>query len=102
MDVVVQKPKSKMLTDVEVDIIRDFMFTHKEELESSHAAGGPGAARRSRDLWAKLTQEVNAVGVSLRSTEQIRQKWRNMVDLDLVNFFFYFNNTKLCRHILTG
>jgi len=39
MDVVVQKPKSKMLTDVEVDIIRDFMFTHKDELESLHAAG---------------------------------------------------------------
>ena len=56
MDVVVPKSKSKMLVYVEVDIIRDFMFNHKDELESSHAAGDSGAARRSRGLWTKLTQ----------------------------------------------
>jgi len=79
---VVKAPKSKMLSDVEIEIIREFMFTHKDEPERSHSVGGPGAARRNRQLWQRLTDDVNAVGVDVRTTDQLRQKWRNMVDLD--------------------
>jgi len=50
MDVVVQKPKSKMLTDVEVDIIGDFMFTHKDELESSRGGGSRSGAEVPRSV----------------------------------------------------
>ena len=61
--------KAKMLSDVEVGIIRDFMFLHKDELERSHSVGGAGAVRRNRKLWQRLTDQVNAVGVGVRTPD---------------------------------
>jgi len=37
---VVKAPKAKMFSDVEIEIIREFMFAHKDELEKVQGQRG--------------------------------------------------------------
>jgi len=55
------------------------MFAHKNELEKLHSVGGPGASEEESPVVAKTDGQGNAVGL-IRTTDQLRQKWRNMVD----------------------
>lgn len=70
--------RSKMFSSRELGVIEHFMAENLDRMRS-FSAGGPGNARRVADLWQTLTDEVNSVGVAVRTVKQVKEKWRNMV-----------------------
>ncbi|KAH3833270.1 hypothetical protein DPMN_106575 [Dreissena polymorpha] len=51
-----------MMSPMEIDVIREFMFDNINQMQESHSNGGPGAARKVRLVWEQLTEKANAVG----------------------------------------
>ncbi|KAH3830663.1 hypothetical protein DPMN_103909 [Dreissena polymorpha] len=51
-----------MMSPMEIDVIREFMFDNINQMQESHSNGGPQAARKVRLLLEQLTEKVNAVG----------------------------------------
>ncbi|XP_052237482.1 uncharacterized protein LOC127848860 isoform X1 [Dreissena polymorpha] len=77
-DIDCDRKKSKMMSPMEIEVIREFMFDNINQMQESHSNGGPGAARKVRLLWEQLTEKVNAVGNGPRTVNQVKMKWNNM------------------------
>ncbi|KAH3706305.1 hypothetical protein DPMN_065690 [Dreissena polymorpha] len=75
--------RAKAFSEREIDVITDFMKTNIHKLRANHGSGGPGMVARVRDIWSELLAGVNACGNGSRSLQQVKEKWRNVVNIEL-------------------
>ena len=47
--------------------------------------------KKKQEIWAKITAEVNSIGVAERSVQDIKDKWKNMHSLAKKEFTIHKN-----------
>ena len=76
--------RAKAFNEREIEVMTDFMKLNIHKLRMNHGSGGPGMVARVRDICSELLAGVNACGNGPRNLQQVKEKWRNMVNIELV------------------
>ncbi|KAH3864828.1 hypothetical protein DPMN_027856 [Dreissena polymorpha] len=76
--------RAKAFNEREIEVMTDYMKLNIHKLRMNHGSGGPGMVARVREIWDELLAGVNACGNGPRTLQQIKEKWRNMVNIELV------------------
>ena len=75
-------PRAPPFSFREVEVLTNEMKIHGKDLERDHESGGGDFLTRQMqvEIWAGITKKVNAVGKFPRTSDQVKEKWRNMVN----------------------
>jgi hypothetical protein len=61
---------------MEITVVTDFVERNHEVMTCKFNSAVDNNAKN--ELWAELTAQVNALGVHLRTTFEVKQKWKNL------------------------
>ena len=76
MNSAIKRAKSEKFSDDEIKVIINFYKTNVNILNSKFTSDV--TLNRKKTLYNKLTDSVNAVSMTTRTTQHIKDKWQNM------------------------
>ena len=71
------RPKAKNFDSKEDDLILDLFAEHEGLLRSKH--NNVVTTQKNNEVLKEICDQVNALGVSQRTVQQIKHKWTNLV-----------------------
>ena len=77
-----QKTRAPPFSFREVGVLTDLMKIHTKDQDRDHESGGQDFLTRQKqaDVWVGIAKQVNAVGKCPRTLDQVKEKWRNVVN----------------------
>ena len=75
-------PRAPPFSFREVEVLTNEMKIYAKDLERDHESGGEQFLTRQKqiEIWVEIAKKVNAIGKCPRTIDQIKEKWRNMVN----------------------
>ena len=71
-----RKPRKANVLATKVAIIQDKVEENLDTLQSKFTTNVTN--KKKSDIWIDITKEVNAAGVSPRTAQEVKDKWKNM------------------------
>ncbi|KAH3782691.1 hypothetical protein DPMN_160610 [Dreissena polymorpha] len=74
--------RAKAFSEREIDVTTEDMKLNIPKLRTNRGLGDPGMGAQVREIWSELLASVNACGNGLRTLQEIKESWRNMVNIE--------------------
>ena len=90
-----KKVRKANFSAAEISVLTEKFEEHMEVLQSKYTTTVTNA--RKNKIWEEIADAVNAVGVTARSTQELRDKWKNLQSTAKREFSSF-----KCEHKKTG